>query len=112
MDSVESNKPRCLSYKMSFLHNLLPLNRMLPTLTIQLNGHARTLPEFTSPTDLSSVIATLGLKADRIAVELNSDIISRSSWPQTQVAEGDRLEIVHFVGGGSDTFASDCISLM
>jgi sulfur carrier protein len=84
---------------------------MLPTLTIQLNGHTRTLPELTSPTDLASVITTLGLKADRIAVELNSDIISRSSWPQTQVAEGDRLEIVHFVGGGSNTLASDHILL-
>ncbi len=79
---------------------------MLPTLTIQLNGHTRNLPELTSPADLASVIAALGLKADRIAVELNSEIISRSSWPQTEVAEGDRLEIVHFVGGGSNTLAN------
>jgi len=112
MDSVESNKTHCPSYKLGFSHNLLPLNRMLPTLTIQLNGHTRTLPELTSPTDLASVIATLGLKADRIAVELNSDIVSRSSWSQTKVAEGDRLEIVHFVGGGSDTSDNDCIRLM
>jgi thiamine biosynthesis protein ThiS len=47
------------------------------------------------------VIATLGLKSDRIAVEHNGEIVSRTAWGQTQVADGDRLEIVHFVGGGT-----------
>lgn len=74
---------------------------MLAALTIKLNGQPRTFSELASPTVLASVIMTLGLKADRIAVELNSNIISRSVWEQTQVVEGDRLEIVHFVGGGS-----------
>ncbi len=73
---------------------------MPATLTVQLNGQPRALAALTSPTDLASVIQALGLKPDRIAVELNSVIISRSSWPQTQVVNSDRLEIVHFVGGG------------
>ncbi len=74
---------------------------MLAALTIQLNGQPRAFSELASPTNLASVITTLGLKADRIAVELNSNIISRSAWDQTRVVEGERLEIVHFVGGGS-----------
>jgi sulfur carrier protein len=73
---------------------------MLAPFTIQLNGQPRTFSELASPTNLANVITTLGLKADRIAVEHNGDIVSRSTWVDTQVTEGDRLEIVHFVGGG------------
>lgn len=74
---------------------------MFTALTIQLNGQSRTFSELGSPTDLSSVVIALGLKADRIAVEHNGSIVSRSAWEQAQVKEGDRLEIVHFVGGGT-----------
>jgi thiamine biosynthesis protein ThiS len=42
----------------------------------------------------------LDMKAGRVAVELNRNIISREHWATTNLAEGDRLEIVHFVGGG------------
>jgi thiamine biosynthesis protein ThiS len=76
---------------------------MPATLAVQLNGQPRTLAGLTTPTDLASIIQALGLKPDRIAVELNSLIISRSSWPQTPVVNGDRLEIVHFVGGGASS---------
>jgi sulfur carrier protein len=41
------------------------------------------------------------MKADRVAVELNRDIVARESWDKTMLANGDRLEIVHFVGGGT-----------
>jgi thiamine biosynthesis protein ThiS len=40
------------------------------------------------------------MKSDRVAVELNLDIVPRDRWADTQLNEGDRLEIVHFVGGG------------
>jgi sulfur carrier protein len=40
------------------------------------------------------------MKQDRVAVELNRDIVPRDKWPQTNLSDGDRLEIVHFVGGG------------
>ena len=40
------------------------------------------------------------LPGDRVAVELNRDIVPRDLWASTQLAENDRLEIVHFVGGG------------
>jgi sulfur carrier protein len=73
---------------------------MPQNLTIQLNGQPRTFSDLTLPTDLASLIRSLGLKADRIAVEHNAEIVRRAQWPATQIAEGDRLEIVHFVGGG------------
>jgi sulfur carrier protein len=81
--------------------HLLALNVMTSPLTIQLNGQPRVFPELTSPSDLASVIVALGLKADRIALEHNGDIVTRTNWAQTYVSGGDRLEIVHFVGGGS-----------
>lgn len=51
---------------------------------------------------LLALIEQLGTKADRIAVELNREIVPRAEWGSTMVREGDRLEIVHFVGGGRD----------
>jgi thiamine biosynthesis protein ThiS len=53
------------------------------------------------PITLSGLIEYLGMKPDRVAVELNLDIVPRQQWIETQLADGDRLEIVHFVGGGS-----------
>jgi len=73
---------------------------MSTPLTIHLNGQKRTLDHLESPSPLSSVINVLELKADRIAVEHNGEIVTRTTWPATQIATGDRLEIVHFVGGG------------
>jgi sulfur carrier protein len=49
---------------------------------------------------LSSLIVSLGMKPDRVAVELNRNIVPRDRWPETHLKDGDRLEIVHFVGGG------------
>lgn len=65
-----------------------------------INGHARTLDLPADPT-LDRLVTALELKGDRIAVEHNGAIIQRTQWPTTPVAEGDRFEIVHFVGGGS-----------
>ena len=50
---------------------------------------------------LAGLIARLQLQAERVAIELNLEIISRSRWPETLLNNGDRLEIVHFVGGGT-----------
>ena len=62
-----------------------------------INGKPQNLPE---PLTLSQLIEHLGMKGDRVAVELNREIVSRTHWQETQLREGDRLEIVHFVGGG------------
>jgi sulfur carrier protein len=61
------------------------------------NGEDKDYPEVTT---LSALIEQLGAKSDRIAVELNRDIVPRARWDSTPIHEGDRLEIVHFVGGG------------
>jgi len=44
----------------------------------------------------------MGLKSDRVAVELNRDIVPREQWEKTSLSADDRLEIVHFVGGGRE----------
>lgn len=64
---------------------------------LEINGDTR---EFPSPLTLSSLIEQLGMKQDRVAVELNREIVARDQWATTGLADGDRLEIVHFVGGG------------
>jgi thiamine biosynthesis protein ThiS len=64
---------------------------------LQINDESR---EFSSPLTLSTLIEQLGMKADRVAVELNREIAPRDQWASRQLNEGDRLEIVHFVGGG------------
>jgi thiamine biosynthesis protein ThiS len=55
---------------------------------------------FNSPLTLAGLVEQLGMKPDRVAVELNRNIAPRDQWAATNLAEGDRLEIVHFVGGG------------
>jgi thiamine biosynthesis protein ThiS len=65
---------------------------------VVINGEDRI---FESPLTLAGLIQVLGMKTDRVAIELNRDIVPRDQWDQTQLADGDRLEIVHFVGGGS-----------
>ena len=52
------------------------------------------------PKLVDALVEQLGMKADRVAVELNREIVPRERWPETALRDGDRLEIVHFVGGG------------
>ena len=49
---------------------------------------------------LAELIDHLGMKGDRVAVELNQEIVPRAQWGDTTLSDGARLEIVHFVGGG------------
>ena len=55
---------------------------------------------FADSLTLAELIEQLGMKGDRVAVELNREIVPRERWPHTPLKDGDRLEIVHFVGGG------------
>jgi thiamine biosynthesis protein ThiS len=66
-------------------------------LLIIVNGNETDLPGGSRVTDL---IAKLGLSPERLAVEINRKVIRRASWDSTTLSEGDRVEIVHFVGGG------------
>jgi thiamine biosynthesis protein ThiS len=73
---------------------------------LYINGEEREFAASPTPFTLAALVEQLGMKPDRVAVELNLDIVPRDRWLQTVLNEGDRLEIVHFVGGGSG-FASN-----
>jgi thiazole synthase len=68
-------------------------------IAITLNGERRTVPAATS---VASLVETLELKKGRVAVERNREIVPMSIWADIALADGDALEIVHFVGGGQD----------
>jgi sulfur carrier protein len=67
---------------------------------LQINGEERNFSGSPASFTLAVLVETLGMKSDRVAVELNRDIVPRDRWTVTQLNDGDRLEIVHFVGGG------------
>jgi sulfur carrier protein len=68
-------------------------------LRIQVNGESQDLPDGSSLEDL---VEKLSLPPVRIAIELNRNVARRDEWATTILTEGDRIEIVHFVGGGSE----------
>ena len=65
---------------------------------LTINGEERL---FEGPLSLAGLLEHLGLKLDRVAVEYNRSILARPQWAETSLADGDRLEIVQFVGGGT-----------
>jgi thiamine biosynthesis protein ThiS len=75
----------------------IELTKMNLTITININGETKT----SSAETLGALVEGLGMKPDRVAIELNREIVPRDEWPQTPLRDGDRLEIVHFVGGGT-----------
>ena len=64
---------------------------------IQVNGERH---ELRDESLLSDLLKELSLAPERVAVELNSQVVRRKEWPNTILRDGDRVEIVHFVGGG------------
>ena len=68
---------------------------------LQINGDERDFSELPASLTLAALVEKLGMKPDRVAVELNHDIVPRDRWAATFLQQGDRLEVVHFVGGGS-----------
>ena len=66
---------------------------------IQINGEQREFAQ--SSIALSELIEQLSLAPQRIAIELNKEIIRRDDWANTNISDGDRVEIVQFVGGGT-----------
>lgn len=64
---------------------------------VTLNGEPREVPEGLT---LDQLLRHLELEPRLVIVELNADIIRREAYGETPVAEGDSLELVHFVGGG------------
>jgi sulfur carrier protein len=50
--------------------------------------------------DVAALVSALGLDGRKVAIERNLEIVPRSAYGKTKVLEGDRIEIVHFIGGG------------
>jgi thiamine biosynthesis protein ThiS len=65
---------------------------------LHINGEQRDFPDGLT---VAALVAQLGMKPDRVAVELNLEIVPRTQWETTTLKNGDKLEVVHFVGGGS-----------
>jgi len=66
-------------------------------LRVHLNGESKSVDDGLT---LAELVSQLDLPALRIAVELNRTVVRRSDWEKTRLSEDDRIEIVHFVGGG------------
>jgi len=66
-------------------------------MTLTINGEERA---FGALSNVAALVAELGLDARKVAVERNLEIVPRSAYLQTVIADGDRIEIVHFIGGG------------
>jgi len=64
---------------------------------IRVNGETREVPQQVS---LPELLRRLAIPRDRVAIELNEKVLRRAEWPAAILHEGDKLEIVHFVGGG------------
>ena len=64
---------------------------------IEVNGEGREVDEGTT---VGALVGLLGLAPERLAVELNREVVRRALWGETTLREGDKIEVVHFVGGG------------
>ncbi len=66
---------------------------------VTINGENR---QFDAPVMLDELLSTLGIDPRKVALERNLEIVPRSTYGEVMVGDGDRLEIVHFIGGGKD----------
>jgi thiamine biosynthesis protein ThiS len=66
-------------------------------LRVEVNGEAKEVGEGAT---LQSLVEQLALAPERLAVEHNREVVRRADWPTRELSDGDRVEIVHFVGGG------------
>ena len=64
---------------------------------LMINGEER---EFEAPLTVGKLLERIGFESNRVAVELNLEIVPKLNYGSAILAEGDKLEIVHFIGGG------------
>ncbi len=69
-----------------------------PQLTLTINGEQR---QFSTDLTVDDLLASIGLDGRKVAIERNLEIVPKSEYGATQLQSGDKLEIVHFIGGGS-----------
>jgi sulfur carrier protein len=70
---------------------------MSRSIEVVINGETRTVVQGTT---VAALVAELGFGDRRVAVERNREVVPRAAHASTELAEGDRLELVTFVGGG------------
>lgn len=68
-------------------------------MTIQVNGESRGVGEGQT---VAALLQELDIRADRVAVELNLEIVDRNDFETCSLREGDRVEILSFIGGGAE----------
>lgn len=66
-------------------------------INITLNGESHQIDQ---KLDIDELIDLFALPRDRVAIEVNENVIRRADWSSTVVNDGDTFEVVHFVGGG------------
>jgi sulfur carrier protein len=79
-------------------------SRKILAMQLHINGEQRDFPDGLT---VAALVAQLGMKPDRVAVELNLEIVPRTQWETTALKNGDKLEVVHFVGGGSTSLEGE-----
>ena len=68
---------------------------------IVLNGESRDVPEACS---VASLLAELQIRGDRVAVEVNLNIVDRRTFEGMALRDGDRVEVIGFIGGGEESY--------
>jgi thiamine biosynthesis protein ThiS len=66
-------------------------------MNITINGEKKEIP---TKVNLSELLENLSLPSERIAIELNKTVVRKKDWENIQINDADKIEIVHFVGGG------------
>ena len=69
----------------------------MAAIKILLNGETR---EVAKEISLDQLLDFFFLPKQRVAIEINNSVVCRADWPETVIREGDKIEVVHFVGGG------------
>lgn len=75
---------------------------MQDTIQIQVNGEARS---WRSGATVADLLQNLEIRTERVAVELNLEILDRAAFAQRPLKDGDRIEILSFIGGGSEVLS-------
>lgn len=66
-------------------------------MTVLINGENKEIP---GKLNLAGLLEFFSLPSQRVAIELNREVVHRKDWGNVQVTDADKIEIIHFVGGG------------
>ena len=72
---------------------------MSKAISITINGDTKNVDDGMS---VKALLTSLGLDPNKVALERNREIVPRSTYDDVEIVDGDQLEIVHFIGGGTE----------